>query len=139
MTLTNIIIKSYSSILITIGSAATFFFMLGTYFIIKLSRGTPEADVDADVDVDVVTSEPRSANIIHPRKPRKVSEKTMLSEAMNDVSAISGEDPFATQLDLAKAYIESDKGPLAKIILTAVIREGNSPYQEEAQRLLRTI
>lgn len=137
MTLTNIIIKSYSSILITIGSAATFFFMLGTYFIIKLSRGTPEAE--ADVDVDVVTSEPRSANIIHPRKPRKVSEKTMLSEAMNDVSAISGEDPFATQLDLAKAYIESDKGPLAKIILTAVIREGNSPYQEEAQRLLRTI
>lgn len=132
MTLTNIIIKSYSSILITIGSAALFFFMLGSYLIIKISRS---GDVVAEQDAE----EPQSEKASAPRKPRRVSEKTMLSEALNDVNAISGEDPAATQLDLAKAYIESGKGQLAKIILTAVIREGNSPYQDEAQRLLRTI
>lgn len=137
MTLTNIIIKSYSSILITIGSAAVFFFMLGTYFIIRLSRGTYIEDEDAAVAAPKETRTTSASST--PRKPRKVSEKTILSETLNDVHAISGEDPVATQLDLAKAYIESDKGPLAKIILSAVIRDGHSPYQEEAQRLLRSI
>jgi pilus assembly protein FimV len=135
MTLINIIIKSYSSILIAIGSAAGFFFLLGSYLIIRLSR-TKAVDVE-DTSVEVVPK--ASSTPSAPRKPRKVSEKTILSETLNDVNAISGEDPIATQLDLAKAYIESGKGPLAKIILTSVIRNGHENYQDEAQRLLSSI
>lgn len=134
MTLTSIIIKSYSSIIIAIGSAALFFFMLGSYLILKLSRG--KHPVEEMEMIEEAESAPR-ANI--PKKARRVSEKTILSETLSDVSAISGEDPVATQLDLAKAYIESDKGQLAKIILTAVIRSGNSAYKDEAQRLLSSI
>ncbi|HTM63690.1 MAG TPA: FimV/HubP family polar landmark protein [Gammaproteobacteria bacterium] len=135
MTLTNIIIKSYSSILIAIGSAALFFFMLGSYLIMRLSRSKFPDDVVEDTE-EVQSAPPTSST---PKRPRRVSDKTILSETLSDVSAISGEDPIATQLDLAKAYIESDKGQLAKIILTAVIRSGNSAYKDEAQRLLSSI
>lgn len=144
MTLINIIMKSYSSILISIGSAAAFFFMLGSYLIIRLSRRH-----DADITLSESAAEPaemrepvkksRAISQAAPKKARKVSDKTMLNEALNDVSAISGEDPIATQLDLAKAYIESGKSQLAKIILASVIRESSSDYQDEAQRLLKGI
>jgi FimV-like protein len=55
-----------------------------------------------------------------------------------DFNAISGEDVIATQLDLAKAYIEMDKKPLAKNLLNQVIKEGSNPQKEEARKLLKT-
>lgn len=140
MTLINIIIKSYSSILIAIGSVAAFFFILGTYLIIRLSgRHDVDAAMNEPEDVPVPAKKSRTSNPGTPKKARKVSDKAMLTEALNDVSAISGEDPIATQLDLAKAYIESGKSQLAKIILASVIRDGSSTYQDEAQRLMNGI
>src|SRR5688572_29003856 len=42
-----------------------------------------------------------------------------------DIRAISGEDVMATQLDLARAYIEMGKKSLAKQILQHVTQHGN--------------
>jgi FimV-like protein len=127
MTIISMIIESYSTILLAIGAVSTLIFMLGIYLIILFSRVSKLEQQDST-----------SFAAASPRKYKR-SEKIILSDALSDVSAISGENPVATQLDLAKAYIESGKGPLARIILAAVIRDGSSDYQEEAQRLLSSI
>jgi FimV-like protein len=124
MTLIFMIIESYYSILLAIGAVSVVLFAAGLYVILRYSR---EKNND-------------SLSFTSLRKGLKNSvDKNLLPETASDVSAISGEDPLATQLDLARAYIETGKKQFAKIILTAVIREGSSDYQEEAQRLLSTI
>lgn len=56
-----------------------------------------------------------------------------------DLAAIAGEDIILTQLDLAKAYIEAEKGELAKNILREVINQGSVAQKNEAKQLLKTI
>jgi FimV-like protein len=53
-----------------------------------------------------------------------------------DLMAIAGEDVIATQLDLARAYMETNQVALAKSMLQVVMAEGNSSQRKEAQRLL---
>jgi FimV-like protein len=55
---------------------------------------------------------------------------------LEDLSAIAGDDVLATQLDLARAYIETDKKAIAKKILDEVMRQGTLPQRKEAQHLL---
>lgn len=128
MSILSIILQSYSSILIAIGCAAIAIFMLGLYFIIRLSRN------------EAVSIESHSENVSDtPSRKQKHRPEKITPSSVSDVSAISAEDPIATQLDLAKAYIESGKNPLARIILNTVIKNGHAAYQEEAQRLLSSI
>lgn len=54
----------------------------------------------------------------------------------NGLDAIAGEDLIATQLDLARAYIETANAGLAKAILKQVLKQGNKSQQEEARHLL---
>lgn len=124
MTLITLIIESYTSIVLAIGVVALLIFLAGFYLILKSSRQP---------------SSTRLSTFTPVRFQADKTDKTLLPETASDVSAISGEDPMATQLDLARAYIETGKKQFAKIILTAVIREGSGIYQEEAQRLLSTI
>lgn len=66
-----------------------------------------------------------------------VSPKITTPIATNkDISAIAGDDVFATQLDLAKAYIEMDQHELAKKILKETLKSGSADQQERAQELL---
>jgi len=66
------------------------------------------------------------------------SEKKELS-TIQDLSTIAGDDILATQLDLARAYMETGKEILAKKILQQVIKQG-SPFQKnEAHQLLSSI
>ncbi len=60
-------------------------------------------------------------------------------QSVNDLSAIAGDDVIATQLDLARAYIETDKKSLATAILNSVVVQGNMAQQNEARRLLSSI
>lgn len=60
-------------------------------------------------------------------------------EEQVDVTAIAGDDVITTQLDLAKAYIETDRKHLAKNILETVVKQGSRVQQEEAQRLLVSV
>jgi FimV-like protein len=66
-------------------------------------------------------------------------EKSGIHIVPEDFSAIAGDDILVTQLDLARAYIETDKKLLAKQILEAVIAQGTVIQKNEAQRLLNII
>lgn len=125
MTFLNLIIASYSNVLLAIALVAGFAFVMGLYFIYRMTQ--------MPVEKTRLTM-----NIPAPHKSIK-TEKTVLPDTANDVTAIAGDDPMATQLDLARAYIETGKKQFAKIILAAVIREGSANHQEEAQRLLSTL
>lgn len=56
-----------------------------------------------------------------------------------DIAAIAGDDIIATQLDLARAYIETNQFPLARNVLAEVVRQGTMAQQEEAKQLLNMI
>ena len=124
MTLFALIIESYLSILLAVGGIASFMFAIGLYFIF---RNTPAKSGNT------------LSSIIPAPHQSKRNEKFLLPDTANDVTPISGEDPMATQLDLARAYIETGKKQFARIILATVIREGSGSHQEEAQRLLSSI
>jgi FimV-like protein len=119
-----IIIQSYTSILYAIGAVSLLLFSVGLYFILRLTKGKKPETL-----IQMVQAQHKPAPI----------DKILLPDTASDVSTISGEDPMATQLDLARAYIETGKQQFAKIILAAVIKEGNNTYQEEAKRLLSSM
>ena len=51
------------------------------------------------------------------------------------ITAIAGEDIFATQLDLARAYIEAGRIELAKKIILFVLEKGSAIQMQEAKIL----
>lgn len=107
------IINSYFHLFITIGFLAVFIFSVGVFIIFKIV-GKPKPKKSPLV---------QAAFSFHPQ----------------DFSAIAGEDVMSTQLDLARAYIESDKKELAKVILRQVMVTGSPLQQQEAHRLLEFI
>lgn len=124
MTIISIIVKSYLNIVLAIGGGALLVFILGIYLIFRLARKGKE-----------------SAAVFKAAAPAKMreSKRTASVASSSDINAISGEDPVSTQLDLARAYIDSGKNQLAKIILESVATIGSEEHQEEAQRLLSSI
>jgi len=56
-----------------------------------------------------------------------------------DMEAIAGDDRIATELDLAKAYIEMNDITLAKKMLNNAIKKGNSAQQQEARQLINAL
>lgn len=124
MSILSLFFQSYSSILLVIGALAGLVFLGGLFVIFKM----------------IFFPQPVKHSMRAATAQRKVKiDRAVLPDAANDVTDIAGEDPMATQLDLARAYIETGKKQFAKIILAAVIREGNAAHQEEAQRLLSSI
>ncbi len=67
----------------------------------------------------------------------KSNPQTLITSS--DIKAIAGEDVLATQLDLARAYIELDKKSIAKQILAHVIKNGAEPLQKEASQLMAAL
>jgi FimV-like protein len=57
----------------------------------------------------------------------------------SDLTSIAGDDIISTQLDLARAYIETNNKHLAKKILKLVISQGSKTQKEEARTLLGLI
>lgn len=57
----------------------------------------------------------------------------------NDISSIAGDDVISTQLDLARAYIETNNKHIAKKILKLVMNQGSKAQKEEARTLLGLI
>lgn len=105
------IIQSYFAILLSIGLGALFIFIMGLYFIFK----RPAVKI------------------------QKAALAPSVSETPTDFSAIAGDDIVTTQLDLARAYMETGKKQSAKDILESVIAQGSFQQQEEARRLLASV
>lgn len=115
------IIKSYFTILLSIGSAALLVLVAGLYVIFRQSFARK-----------LVTSSGMSSTESHTLQ----SQKRETTPAIRDLSDISGDDVFSTQLDLARAYIETGKKDLAKGILKHVEEQGNPSHKQEAQQLM---
>lgn len=73
--------------------------------------------------------------LIFRRKP--ASKET--TKNVEDLSAIAGEDVITTQLDLARAYLETGRMQSAKDILEYVIKQGNAIQQQEARQLISNV
>ncbi len=69
--------------------------------------------------------------------PSKTSLAFTISS--KDIEPIAGEDVLRTQLDLARAYLETDRKNLAKSILHNVIEQGSFEQKQEANRLLANL
>ncbi len=111
-------IKSYLTIFISIGSGAIFIFITGIYWIFKKNK--PETKKSFDMQNALSVS--------------LAAEEKNISKP--DFSAISGDDIFATQLDLARAYIELGRKQSARKILEEIMEQGSAEQQGEAQELL---
>jgi FimV-like protein len=105
-------IQTYFSLLLSIGGTALVLFVSGLYFILK--KNSP-------INISVVA---------------KYETPIMLKHPPTDLSAIAGEDMLGTQLDLARAYIETNNKTLARKLLTPIMTQGSAEQQREAQRLL---
>ncbi|OGT45188.1 MAG: hypothetical protein A3E83_07890 [Gammaproteobacteria bacterium RIFCSPHIGHO2_12_FULL_41_20] len=75
----------------------------------------------------------KNKHTIFVSSPNKSSSLVISSK---DITAIAGEDKIATQLDLARAYIEAGREQLAKKMLRHVVEKGSPGQQQEAERLL---
>lgn len=129
----SLIIKNYDLIFLAlIGAAALSLIAILSCFITK-SRRAPRS----------IKNEPsKQAAADHCELACNQSNQSTLSKEWDDpaslviTAAIAGEDKLATQLDLARAYIETGKTQLAKKILLFVLEKGALPQQQEAKRLL---
>lgn len=102
-----LIVKSYFSILFAVCASCLSILLLGIYLILRKN----------------VREVRRNFAKIEPA----VDE---------DIHAIAGDDLFSTQLDLARAFIESGKDQFAKKILESIVADGNLEQQEQAKLLL---
>lgn len=75
---------------------------------------------------------PSSKNTETSKEPKPVISS-------QDIRSIAGDDVMATQLDLARAYIEMGKNTLAKKILEHVLIHGSPTQQQEASELTNTL
>jgi len=101
-----LIIKSYLAVFVSIALVSISLLFAGLYFIFRTV----------------------------PRASAASASKTPVE--VDDLSAIAGEDLIATQMDLARAYIETGKQQPAIAILSTIIKQGSPTQQEEARTLL---
>ncbi|VVC75863.1 hypothetical protein AQUSIP_11600 [Aquicella siphonis] len=116
-----LIIKSYLILLVSIGAGSLFMLAIGLYFIFRKPPPSRKIVLPANSAAQTASLGFQSAD---------------RSSEWHDLTAISGDDIIATQLDLARAYIESGKNDLAKTILHYVAEQGSASQQQEAQQLM---
>lgn len=67
------------------------------------------------------------------------ASKASIALTSQDIKAIAGDNVMATQLDLARAYVEMGKKILAKKILQHVVEHGDIIQQQEANELISAL
>jgi FimV-like protein len=81
----------------------------------------------------------KSLKTAKPPAPNKSMQQTAFDFSKVDMTAIAGDDIFATQLDLAKAYIEMDQSAAAKKILKKCLSSASSEQMSTVTALLETL
>ncbi|OGT38440.1 MAG: hypothetical protein A3F11_09940 [Gammaproteobacteria bacterium RIFCSPHIGHO2_12_FULL_37_14] len=109
-------IKSYLYIFTVVGLSAIIIFLIGLFIIVKIFRSPHQHTI----------SQASNQKIQHSK----------IQITSSDIRAIAGGDTIATQLDLARAYIEVGKKQLAKKMLDHIIQKGNGTQQQQAKNLL---
>ncbi len=107
----SLIIKSYLAILLSVSLGAILLFSLGVYLIFRYFYGNVMA---ADA----------------------VSQPPVIDLHASELASIAGDDLIATQLDLARAYLEIDNHPAAIKLLESISQQGNAGQKSDAAKLL---
>lgn len=140
--MTSSISNGYMIILLSVAAASFCIFFLGLYWMLRAPAAKGEGRREKagpsvpdplqnkleEREYDAVSSADFSGEQGGERKP---------SEDI-DFTSISGDDVLATQLDLARAYIETGKKQQARRILNSVLTQGSAGQQQEAQQLLNS-
>lgn len=111
-----LILKNYFAIILSITVTAISLIVVGSYCLLRRFFAKPTTSVVA--------------------AGNNKKETVATTETLTDFTAIAGDDLISTQLDLARAYIETDKRQLAKTILDLVVKQGTKAQKDEAQELL---
>lgn len=125
-----LLIQSYLSLLLIIGGSALFIFIVGAYWIVK-----PKKIAHQKASQPMVKSAELHQALQQTHEAAKEVSAKSADFHHDHIAAIAGEDVIATQLDLARAYIETGKKQSAKNMLDHVIAAGNMAQQNEAQLL----
>ena len=119
-----LIINTYLIVLISIGLISLVIFIIGFSLIFKFTYKKNQP-----IQVNGIKGIAKNNQAIK-------QEKSSLTITSHDIKAIAGDDIVATQLDLARAYMETGKKSLAKKMLEYVAKQGNITQQKEAHSLL---
>ena len=149
------IIKTYLSTLLTIGTGSIMLFTVGLYWIWRremrkvaiiseghavhqVTFGTSNAPLNGKNNAYTEMNEPqRTIRNIAPKRNHVFA--TAASEEIADLHAIAGDHIVKTQLDLARAYIETGKNEVARKILETIVDQGEMTDKLEVQRLLNLL
>lgn len=139
-----LIIKSYFTIFLSVGIGCIIFFAVGLIFIFKkLIRHNSSLSIkNSAEETQFIYERNAVSRTLHPKTEIEDNikrENLATTPVINDISAIAGDNVISTQLDLARAYLETDKKSLAKKILQDVILQGDHLQKKEAEHLLSTI
>ena len=94
-------------------------------------------DSDKSAGLELDTSE--EANDASLSMAEDDDDKTFLVPKTSDVDEQSDDEEMASQLDLAKAYIELGDNENAKTILDEIIAQGSEDYRKQAEELIGQI
>ena len=145
------ILESYFALLFSVGISAALILMLGLYWILRKPKSncpdnaSPSCQINQDTDIEAVLSQTQPVQNTgkdshHCSSAHTTQTNTKnITITSNDISAIAGDDVLSTQLDLARAYIETGRKQLAKKILEHVANQGTDAQQNEARTLLGLI
>jgi len=113
---------------------------------IDLELDTPDLEIavdtgaDAgDLSIDMEVPAEKRDSLANEDNIDDDEDKTFLIPKSSDVDEQSEDDEMASQLDLAKAYIELGDHENAKTILDEIIAQGNDNYRKQAEELIGQI
>jgi len=112
---------------------------------VDLVLDAPEPEIELDdgtIDMDsTVEMPPASVEALSLTDEDDDDEEdhTLMVPKSSDVDEQSEDEEMASQLDLAKAYIELGDNENAKTILDEIIAQGNENYRQQAEELIGQI
>ncbi|MEE9574664.1 MAG: FimV/HubP family polar landmark protein, partial [Gammaproteobacteria bacterium] len=107
-----------------------------------------ESDVGSDADSDSIDLEStiqmpaakvESLSMVDNDNDDDDDDKTFMVPKSTEVDEQSVDEEMASQLDLAKAYIELGDNENAKTILDEIIAQGSEDYRKQAEELISQI
>jgi pilus assembly protein FimV len=96
-------------------------------------------DLDMESTVQMPSANVDALSMLDEKEEGDDDDKTFLVPKSSDVDEQSEDEEMASQLDLAKAYIELGDNENAKTILDEIISQGSDTYRKQAEELMEQI
>jgi len=109
---------------------------------VDLVLDTPEPEIELDdgtIDMESTVEMPPASVEALSLDDDDEEDHTLMVPKSSDIDEQSEDEEMASQLDLAKAYIELGDNENAKTILDEIIAQGNENYRKQAEELIGQI